>query len=98
RFRSLDLHIRRFIGRTVLLAGTTAAVAGMVMAAEPVTSIGSRAVAATYVFGTMFMVCAAKAYYHIRRKEILLHREWMIRAFAVGLGVSTVRIVATPLF
>jgi Predicted membrane protein (DUF2306) len=32
-----------------------------------------------------------KAFWHIRRGEISLHREWMIRAFAIGLAVATIR-------
>jgi hypothetical protein len=33
----------------------------------------------------------AKAYVHIRRRRIALHREWMIRAFSIGLAVATIR-------
>ena len=29
----------------------------------------------------------------MRRGEVTLHREWMIRSFAIGLGVSTIRVV-----
>src|SRR6266480_2509729 len=29
--------------------------------------------------------------WHIRRREIALHREWMIRAYSVGLAVATIR-------
>jgi uncharacterized membrane protein YozB (DUF420 family) len=32
-----------------------------------------------------------KAYRHILRREIAQHREWMIRAFAIGLAVATIR-------
>ena len=70
----------------------------MIMAAQPSTYIGANAAAAAYFFGSLSILCTVKAYYHIRRKEILLHREWMIRVFAIGLGVSTVRLVAIPLF
>ena len=28
---------------------------------------------------------------HIRRKEVARHREWMIRAFGIALGVATTR-------
>lgn len=31
----------------------------------------------------------------IRRGQVARHREWMIRAFAVALGISTVRVVGT---
>jgi hypothetical protein len=98
RLRARWLGIHRWFGRIFLTVGVTAAIFGMVMAAEPSTYIGVNAIAATYFFGSIFLFCATKAYYHIRRKQILLHREWMIRTFAIGIGVSMVRIVAAPLF
>lgn len=49
--------------------------------------------AATAFFGLIFLFSLGKAVYHIRRKEVRLHREWMIRLFALGLGVATIRLV-----
>jgi uncharacterized membrane protein YozB (DUF420 family) len=46
---------------------------------------------ATTLFATFFLFALCKAFWHIRRREIALHREWMIRAFAVGLAVATIR-------
>jgi hypothetical protein len=43
------------------------------------------------LFGAFFLFALGKAVWHIRRKEVALHREWMIRAFAVGLAVATIR-------
>ena len=40
------------------------------------------------------MTALIRAVVAIRRHQVALHREWMIRAFAVALGISTVRIVA----
>jgi uncharacterized membrane protein YozB (DUF420 family) len=39
----------------------------------------------------LFALC--KAFWHIRRREIALHRQWMIRAFSIGLAVATVRLI-----
>ena len=52
---------------------------------------GVNQAAATILFGIFFLVALGKAFWHIRRREIALHREWMIRAFAVGLAVATIR-------
>src|SRR5262249_21371971 len=47
--------------------------------------------AATTIFSVYFLFALAKAYRHILRREFALHREWMIRAFAIGLAVTTIR-------
>ena len=39
--------------------------------------------AATTMFATFFLFALGRAFGHIRRRQAL-HREWMIRAFAVG--------------
>ncbi len=51
---------------------------------------------ATITFSIIFLYCLIRAVYHIRRLEIDQHREWMIRTFAIGLGVSTIRFLVIP--
>ena len=53
---------------------------------------------ATAVFGSWFLVCLLLAVRAIRRGHVSIHRRWMIRAFAVGLGVGTIRIWIGLLF
>jgi len=48
--------------------------------------------AASIVFGPRFVACLLFAYRFIRRGDPRSHRRWMIRAFAVGLAVGTIRI------
>jgi predicted membrane protein DUF2306 len=48
--------------------------------------------AASVVFGLYFLLALALAYRGVRRRDIAAHRRWMIRAFAVALGVGSVRI------
>ena len=43
------------------------------------------------------MAAVLRAFLAIRMGQVALHREWMIRAFAIALGISTVRLV-TPIF
>jgi Predicted membrane protein (DUF2306) len=52
---------------------------------------GGNQASATTRFATFFLFALCKAFRHIRRREVALHREWMIRAFAVGLAVATIR-------
>jgi hypothetical protein len=44
------------------------------------------------------LLCVIKAYWHIRRKEVAQHREWMIRTFAIGLGIATTRPIVGMFF
>lgn len=48
--------------------------------------------AATVFFGVIFLFSLAKALRHIRRNEVRLHREWMIRTYALAMGVASIRI------
>jgi uncharacterized membrane protein len=90
-FRSRHLKAHRIIGRVFLvdglIVGTTALVMSFVMPAIG----GVNQAAATTLFGLLFLFALGKAYVHIRRCEVALHREWMIRAFAIGLAVTTIR-------
>jgi len=45
------------------------------------------------VTATLFLACLVQGYRSIRRRDIARHREWMIRAFAIGLGISTFRLL-----
>jgi uncharacterized membrane protein len=48
------------------------------------------------VFGVLFLVALVKSFVHIRAGRVALHREWMIRAFAIGLAVVTQRLIFMP--
>ena len=47
----------------------------------------------TLVFGAFMGYAVLRAFVHIRRRQVQAHREWMTRAFTVGLGVSTIRLL-----
>jgi uncharacterized membrane protein YozB (DUF420 family) len=50
------------------------------------------------LFGTLFLVALIKGFVHIRANQVALHREWMIRAFAIALAVATMRLIFIPAF
>jgi hypothetical protein len=58
---------------------------------------GILAPTAIYFFGGLFLTALGCAYRAIRRGDQLGHRRWMIRMFAIVLGVGAVRLVALPL-
>jgi hypothetical protein len=83
-------HFHRWNGRALLIVGQLIGITGIVMGFKM--SIGGVSeTAATTLFGFVFLFSLLKAFFHIRNKNIMLHREWMIRAFAIGLAVTTTR-------
>ncbi len=88
RARRPVLH--RWIGRVFLVSGLMIGCTALIM--SPRMAIGGvNESAATMLFGVMFLFSLAKAYAAIRKRKVALHREWMIRAFAIGLAVAFIR-------
>lgn len=91
KVRTRHLQFHRRLGRWVLglgmVSGVMAIVVGIVMPFGGI-SEGS----ASVVFGLYFVGALLIAFRSIRRFDIGNHRRWMIRAFAVGLAVGTIRI------
>jgi hypothetical protein len=67
------------IGSTALAMGFTMAIGGIVETL------------AITVYGTLFLFSLVRAYLYVLGRDFSRHREWMIRAVAIGLAVSTTR-------
>ena len=89
--RARHLRWHRFSGRVFIVCGLVIGISALVMSFGMPAIGGANQAAATTLFGTIFLFALCKAFWHVRRHEIALHREWMIRAFAVGLAVATIR-------
>ncbi len=59
---------------------------------------GANERAAILLFDAAFLFSLTKAIWHIRRREVVQHREWMLRAFGIGLGVATTRPIVGAFF
>jgi uncharacterized membrane protein len=81
----------RVNGRIFLICSLVIGISALVMSFGMPAIGGVNQAAATIMFGTFFLFALCKAFWHIRRREIALHREWMMRGFAVGLAVATIR-------
>ncbi len=90
-FRSRHLALHRRLGRVLLGCGLLSGVFAFVFGV-PHAFGGTPEAAATVVFGTWFVVSLSLAFAAIRRRDVAAHRRWMIRAFAVGLAVGTIRL------
>jgi uncharacterized membrane protein len=81
----------RVNGRIFLMCGYVIGVSALVMSVAMPAIGGVNQAVATTLFGILFLLALTKAFRHIRRREIPQHREWMIRAYAIGLAVATIR-------
>jgi uncharacterized membrane protein len=89
--RARHLRWHRMSGRIFVACGLVIGISALVMSFGMPAIGGVNQAAATTLFGTYFLFALCKAFWHVRRREIALHREWMIRVFAIGLAVATIR-------
>lgn len=97
KLRKRKLAWHRWSGRVFVVASLVIGVSALALSWS--TSIGGfNETAATTLFGVFFLIAIVKAFLHIRRRRIALHREWMIRAFSIGLAVATIRPIVGVFF
>lgn len=90
-FRARHLKWHRISGRVFLAVSAIIGVSALVMSFGMQAIGGVNQAAATTLFAVLFLFCLAKAFRHVLHGEIALHREWVIRGFAIGLAVATIR-------
>ena len=90
-FRSRHYGVHRRLGRVLLGAALLSGVFALAFGV-PFAFGGFWQAAATVVFGLWFLACLLLAFRAIKRDNPAQHRRWMIRAFAVGVGVGTIRV------
>ncbi len=95
RTRRPGLH--RWIGRVVLASGMIIGVTALLMSPQMAIG-GANETAATTLFAILFLCALGKAFMAIRLGKVALHREWMIRGFAIGLAVAFVRPIVGVFF
>lgn len=94
RFRRRHYTFHRRLGRLLAAVAMVSGVFALVFGG--LFAFGGRPEAlAAVVFGLWFLVSLVLAVRAIRRGDIIHHRRWMIRAFATGVGVGTVRVWLT---
>lgn len=74
-----------------LIVGVTALFLGLVI---PFSGDPERVVIGA--FGGMFLLSLLLGLVRIRQGRVAEHREWMIRAFAIGLSIATMRLIFVP--
>jgi uncharacterized membrane protein len=89
--RARHLRWHRWSGRVFVACGFVIGISALIMSFGMPAIGGVNQAAATTLFGSYFLLALSRAFWLIRRREIALHREWMIRAFSIGLAVATIR-------
>jgi len=83
-------RLHRWLGRALVAVGLVIGVSALVMSAKM--SIGGLTeTTATMSFAALFLFCLVRGFVAIRRCQIAQHREWMLRAFAIGMAVAFIR-------
>jgi hypothetical protein len=85
----------RRAGRVLVLCGLTAALSGVWMAAfYPLPATDMPLVTAFRLFfGSAMAVSIAVAFLAIRRRDVVQHRAWMTRGYAIAQGAGTQAVV-----
>jgi len=92
RIRQRRIGLHRGLGRVLATCAAISGVFALIAIFRFPAFGGISTQTATVFFGVIFLFSLAKAIRHIRRKEVRLHREWMIRTFALAMGVATIRV------
>jgi uncharacterized membrane protein len=95
--RQKHLSLHRWSGSSLVVIGLIIGISALVMSYK-MNIGGPNETAATTLYAIVFLICISKAYLFARRREIARHREWMIRAYAVALGVATTRPIVGAFF
>jgi uncharacterized membrane protein len=91
--RNRWLWFHRLSGRVFMIASLVGVISAL-MFIDGLPVFGNLSARVAVAFGSMaFLVCLVQGYRTIRRRQIAAHREWMIRTFAIGLGISTFRVL-----
>jgi uncharacterized membrane protein len=96
RIRSRHLQFHRWSGRLLVAVAVPMAISGLALGSLFPFG-GPIATSAVFGAGIFFLFALIRAVIAIRRRDIAHHREWMMRMFAVALGIATVRVVGLVL-
>lgn len=96
RIRQRTIALHRWNGRVMLVLALVSIVPGLFFGLF-MPAGGTAEAVVIGVFGALFVTALAKGVMAIRRKQVSTHREWMLRAYGVAIGISMSRLLGTPL-
>ncbi|HKO96529.1 MAG TPA: DUF2306 domain-containing protein [Pyrinomonadaceae bacterium] len=93
--RNRYLRLHRWMGRIYLLAVLVGSIAGLYLAATAFGGLPTRI--GFGMLGALWLISGVMAYLHIRRGNVQIHRQWMIRNYALTFSAVMLRLWL-PLF
>lgn len=93
--RSRWINYHRWAGRLLVLIGLIVGACALFVAVVIPFSGWVESVINGF-FAILFVYCIIKGYLSVKAKKIALHREWIIRSFALGLAIATMRLIFIP--
>jgi uncharacterized membrane protein len=87
RFRQRHLKFHRALGRVYLISVLVGALSGIALAA------GRPGLPGTSMQAAAWMVCTAAAFITARNRQIVQHRQWMARSYAVTFTFVSSRVL-----
>jgi uncharacterized membrane protein len=96
RIRTKYPSLHRWSGRVLLAAAVVLGLSGLFFGAL-VPYAGLSEAVPSAVFGLLFLLATVQAFRAIRRRDLRRHREWVIRLFALAMGVGTIRLCGVGL-
>lgn len=90
--------LHRALGRIFVLSGAVIGLSGLSILAQVTSQRTPMLDIARGFFGLALLVALAMAMVAIRNRDFLRHRAWVIRSYAIGMGLGTVALVFIPLY
>ena len=91
-------RLHRIMGRVFVLAGACLALSSLSLLWAFPTAAGDLVNIGRLVFGIALAIALGIAMQAIRARDIPRHRDWMIRAYAIGMGATLVSVAFLPIF
>jgi hypothetical protein len=95
RVRRPNWH--RWSGRLLIILGVILGTSALVMSYTMAIG-GANETAATTLYAILFLIFLGLGFWNIRQRRVIQHREWMLRAFGVSLGIATTRPIVGAFF
>jgi uncharacterized membrane protein len=90
--------LHRLSGRVFVLAGAGLALSGLALLLQVESLATGLLDGARGLFGLALIAALVRGVAAARAHELHRHRVWMIRAYAIGMGQSTVALIMFPLY
>jgi uncharacterized membrane protein len=90
--------LHRLSGRIFVVSGAVLGLSGLSLLAQVMSQRTPLVDIARGLFGLALLIALGLGMAAIRDRDILRHRAWMIRAYAIGMGLGAVALVFFPIY